>query len=31
VRTLDALHLAAAGLLADASDDTVMILTNDAR
>ena len=30
VRTLDALHLAAAGLLADASDDTVMILTNDA-
>jgi len=31
VRTVDALHLAAAGLLADASDDTVMILTNDAR
>jgi len=31
VRTLDALHLAAAGLLADASDDTVMILTNDVR
>ena len=31
VRTVDALHLAAAELLADASDDTVMILTNDAR
>ena len=31
VRTLDALHLAAAELLADASDDTVMILTNDVR
>lgn len=31
VRTLDALHLAAAQLLADASDDDVAVLTRDRR
>ncbi len=31
VRTLDAIHLAAAQLLANASDDVVVLLTRDAR
>ena len=31
VRTLDAIHLAAAQILADASDDIVVLLTRDAR